>query len=117
MNLAVRDIRYKLGRFILTCLGLSLLLALLLNFLPTSNWYGIPDWVALVLAFWSVLAGGASIVIIPVTLLLMLAVVPAAASFPPAHWSEWMAAVVGIGLGGLAAGPARRTIEGSEGTA
>lgn len=35
-------------------IGLSLLLALLLNFLPTSNWYGVPDWVALVLAFWSV---------------------------------------------------------------
>ncbi len=32
----------------------SLLAALLLNFLPTSRWSGIPDWVALVLCFWSV---------------------------------------------------------------
>jgi rod shape-determining protein MreD len=33
---------------------LSLFLALLLNFLPTSQWPGIPDWVALVLCIWSV---------------------------------------------------------------
>lgn len=33
---------------------LSLLAALLLNFLPTANWPGVPDWVALVLVFWSV---------------------------------------------------------------
>lgn len=33
---------------------LSLLAALLLNFLPTSNWPGVPDWVALTLVFWSV---------------------------------------------------------------
>ena len=32
----------------------SLIVALLLNFLPTSNWLGVPDWVALVLCFWSV---------------------------------------------------------------
>lgn len=32
----------------------SLIVALLLNFLPTSNWAGVPDWVALVLCFWSV---------------------------------------------------------------
>lgn len=32
----------------------SLIVALLLNFLPTSNWPGVPDWVALVLCFWSV---------------------------------------------------------------
>lgn len=31
MNLAVRDIRYKLGRFILTCLGLSLLLGVVVT--------------------------------------------------------------------------------------
>ncbi len=35
-------------------IALSLMLALLLNFLPTSNWPGMPDWVALVLCFWSV---------------------------------------------------------------
>lgn len=34
--------------------ALSLLGALLLNFLPTSNWLGVPDWVALVIAFWCV---------------------------------------------------------------
>ena len=28
-------------------IGLSLLLALLLNFLPTSAWPGVPDWLAL----------------------------------------------------------------------
>lgn len=32
----------------------SLVIALGLNFLPTSNWPGMPDWVALVLCFWSV---------------------------------------------------------------
>ncbi|WP_096700945.1 ABC transporter permease [Magnetospirillum sp. 15-1] len=31
MNLAIRDIRHKLGRFILTCLGLSLLLGVVLS--------------------------------------------------------------------------------------
>lgn len=35
-------------------IALSLIAALLLNFLPTSNWPGVPDWVALVLCFWSV---------------------------------------------------------------
>lgn len=33
---------------------LSLIGAVLLNFLPTSHWPGMPDWVALVLCFWSV---------------------------------------------------------------
>ena len=33
---------------------LSLIGALLLNFLPTAHWPGMPDWVALVLCFWSV---------------------------------------------------------------
>jgi rod shape-determining protein MreD len=32
----------------------SMLAAVLLNFLPTSRWPGMPDWVALVLCFWSV---------------------------------------------------------------
>jgi len=32
----------------------SLVVALLLNFLPTAYWPGVPDWVALVLCFWSV---------------------------------------------------------------
>jgi putative ABC transport system permease protein len=31
MNLAWSDIRYKLGRFVLTCLGLSLLLAVVIT--------------------------------------------------------------------------------------
>ena len=38
------------GWFIL----MSLTLALLLNFLPTSAWLWMPDWVALVLVFWSI---------------------------------------------------------------
>jgi rod shape-determining protein MreD len=33
---------------------LSLIVATLLNFLPTSNWPGVPDWVALVLCFWCI---------------------------------------------------------------
>jgi len=32
----------------------SLFLALLANLLPTANWPGVPDWVALVLCFWSI---------------------------------------------------------------
>ena len=32
----------------------SLIAAALLNFLPTAHWPGMPDWVALVLCFWSV---------------------------------------------------------------
>lgn len=32
----------------------SLAVALLLNFLPTAHWPGVPDWVALVLCFWAV---------------------------------------------------------------
>ena len=32
----------------------SLIMAALLNFLPTAQWVGMPDWVALVLCFWSV---------------------------------------------------------------
>ena len=32
----------------------SLAIALLLNFLPTSAWAWMPDWVALILAFWSI---------------------------------------------------------------
>ncbi|MEY2633809.1 MAG: rod shape-determining protein MreD [Pseudomonadota bacterium] len=32
----------------------SLCGALLLNFLPTSHWPGVPDWLALVLCFWGV---------------------------------------------------------------
>ncbi len=32
----------------------SLIMAALLNFLPTAQWSGMPDWVALVLCFWSV---------------------------------------------------------------
>ena len=35
-------------------IALSLFVALLLNFLPTSAWHWMPDWVALVLVFWSV---------------------------------------------------------------
>lgn len=35
-------------------IGLSLLIALLLNFLPTVAWPGVPDWLALVIVFWSV---------------------------------------------------------------
>lgn len=33
---------------------LTLLIAVLLNFMPTANWPGVPDWIALVLCFWSI---------------------------------------------------------------
>ncbi|HRE18582.1 MAG TPA: rod shape-determining protein MreD [Rhodocyclaceae bacterium] len=33
---------------------LTLLVAVLLNFMPTANWPGVPDWIALVLCFWSI---------------------------------------------------------------
>ena len=61
-----------------------------------------------ILAYWSVLAGGGSLVIPPVTVLLLLGAVPRAAGFPPAHWTEWMAALIGILLGLLASRPAAR---------
>ena len=32
----------------------TLIMAVLLNFMPTAHWPGMPDWVALVLCFWSV---------------------------------------------------------------
>ncbi|MDR1934431.1 MAG: rod shape-determining protein MreD [Candidatus Accumulibacter sp.] len=35
-------------------IAVSVFAALLLNFLPTSDWPWMPDWVALVLVFWSV---------------------------------------------------------------
>lgn len=35
-------------------IAFSLMLALLLNMLPPRQWLGMPDWVALILCFWSV---------------------------------------------------------------
>jgi len=35
-------------------IALSLLVAILLNFLPTAAWPGVPDWLALVIVFWCV---------------------------------------------------------------
>ena len=35
-------------------IGFSLLAALLLNFLPTTVWRGVPDWLALLIVFWSI---------------------------------------------------------------
>jgi hypothetical protein len=67
-----------------------------------------------VLAYWSVLAGGATLVIPLVTVPLLLGAIPRAASFPPAHWSEWLAALVGILVGFLATRPAIRAVEQSE---
>ena len=32
----------------------SLACATVLNFIPTAHWPGVPDWIALVLCFWSV---------------------------------------------------------------
>jgi hypothetical protein len=61
-----------------------------------------------VLAYWSVLAGGASLLLPPVTILLLLGAIPRAAGFPPAHWTEWIAALLGIMLGLLGSRPAIR---------
>jgi putative ABC transport system permease protein len=49
MNLAWRDIRHKLGRFVLTCLGLSLLLAVVIT-MAAMNRGQIEDATALVQA-------------------------------------------------------------------
>ncbi|WP_313952297.1 rod shape-determining protein MreD [Accumulibacter sp.] len=35
-------------------IGVSLFGALSLNFLPTAAWPGVPDWLALVIVFWSI---------------------------------------------------------------
>ena len=35
-------------------IGFTLLAALVLNYLPTVAWPGVPDWLALVIVFWSV---------------------------------------------------------------
>jgi len=61
-----------------------------------------------VLAYWSSLSGRAGLAIVPVTVAGMLAVVPYGAGFPPAHWSEWVAALAGILLGVAAAAGASR---------
>lgn len=61
-----------------------------------------------VLTYWSVLAGGASLVIPPATILVLLVVIPRAAGFPPTQSSEWLAAGVGMILGFLTSLPAER---------
>lgn len=61
-------------------------------------------WIAVllgVLAFWGALAGGSARAIAPVTAGVLLAAVPFAADFRPAHLSEWAGALVGILLGFL----------------
>jgi hypothetical protein len=67
-------------------------------------------WIAglvAVLMYWVVWAGGGSFVLPPVTIALMFGAIPFAAGFPPAHWSEWTAAVTGLLIGALAARAAR----------
>ena len=61
-------------------------------------------WIAglvALLAYWSTLAGGAAFGIAPVTSGIMIGAVPYAAGFPASHWSEWLAAAVGILFGAL----------------
>lgn len=63
-------------------------------------------WVAglvALLGYWSLLGGGFTVAILPVTTGILLGGVPWAAGFPPAHWSEWVAAAVGIAIGSLLA--------------
>ena len=65
-----------------------------------------------VLAHWAWLAGGAARIVPPVVAGIILGAIPRLAGLPPVHWSEWMAAGVGIALGLLAAsgaGKARET--------
>ena len=66
------------------------------------------------LAYWSVLAGGTAVSIVPITVAVMLGAIPYAAGFPPAHWSEWMAALIGAALGAFAANAARRHLAAEE---
>ncbi len=71
-------------------------------------------WVAglmAVLAYWSLLAGRAAIAIVPLTGVILLKVIPGLAGFPPAHWSEWMAALTGALVGALAARYASRAVD------
>lgn len=59
-------------------------------------------WIAgllAILAFWSVLAGWPVAMLVPATAALLLGAVPYAAGFPPAHWSEWAAALAGAVIG------------------
>lgn len=62
-------------------------------------------WIAGLLAllgYWSSLGGASTLGAIPLTTGILLGVVPWAAGFPPAHWSEWAAALFGtvVGLAG-----------------
>ena len=63
-------------------------------------------WIAgllFLLGYWSMLGESGTAVLAPVTTGILLGVVPWTAGFPPAHWSEWTAAAVGILLGTLTA--------------
>jgi hypothetical protein len=57
--------------------------------------------VALPLGFWARQTGrpGAALAGLAATLVLALAVIPAAGGFPPVHWSEWMAWGLGAAVG------------------
>jgi len=78
---------------------------------PTALW--IIGLLAL-LTYWSAMAGGSSQAIAPITTVVLLGVIPYAAHFPPAHWSEWAAAVVGIGMGGALAVTGRGVVTRSD---
>lgn len=69
-------------------------------YLLTALWVG---GLVGALAYWSALSGRAGLFIVPMTVGGMLAVIPYAAGFPRAHWSEWVAALAGILLGSAAA--------------
>ena len=56
-----------------------------------------------VLAYWTLLARGPALAIVPVTIVILLGAIPYAAGFPPVRWSEWAAALLGAGIGALAA--------------
>jgi hypothetical protein len=67
------------------------------------------------LGLWGARARGVGWALIAATPVLLLALIPAAAGFAPVHWTEWLAALVGLGLGITAnrwiGGPEARDLE------
>jgi glycopeptide antibiotics resistance protein len=61
------------------------------------------------LAYWSLLAGGLAVTVIPVTITVLLGAIPYAAGFPPVDRTEWAAALAGVGMGWVCAVAARNS--------
>jgi hypothetical protein len=67
------------------------------------------------LGLWGARARGVGWALITATPVLLLALIPAAAGFAPVHWTEWLAAALGLGAGVAAnrwfGGPEARDLE------